>query len=57
MVENSCLKVIRLWELGKQIDVTLNGKEEDILLKLEELEKRDKELKKERDIWDTNLNQ
>jgi len=57
LVENSCLKVIRLWELGKQIDVTLNGKEEDILLKLEELEKRDKELKKERDIWDTNLNQ
>jgi len=56
-LKNGSLEVIRLWELGKQIGVTLNGKEEDIMLKLEELEKRDKELKKERDRGDTNLNQ
>ena len=42
-------EVIRLWEFGKQLGVTLNGEEENVLKSLDELEKRDRKLIIERD--------
>ncbi|KAK7368961.1 hypothetical protein VNO80_10994 [Phaseolus coccineus] len=41
------LETIRLWELGKLIGVTLEGKEKKLLVRLEELEDRDKKQKLE----------
>jgi len=43
------LETIRLWELGKQLGATC-GDERNIMLSLEELEKRDIILKSQREV-------
>jgi len=46
-LKNCSRETIRLWELRKEIGVTFDGEDETILRKLDKLEARDKELKKD----------
>jgi len=48
-LKHGSLETIRIWELGKQIGATW-GVEGNVMISLEELEKRDKSMKIQREV-------